>query len=63
MKKIISLLMSIVLLFNICAETVTAYDGDHTRIYETENCSITYTIQNEWADYKQISVSITNNGT
>ncbi len=44
MKKIISLLMSIVLLFSVGAEAFAAYTEDRARSYETSNCAVTYTV-------------------
>lgn len=63
MKKIISLLMSIVLMFSISAETFAAYTEDRARKYDTRGCTVTYTIQNEWDNYQQISITISNNGS
>lgn len=61
MKKLISLFMSMVLLFSVGAEAFAAYPEEHTRSYETENCTVTYTVQNEWDSYRQIEMSVTNN--
>ena len=63
MKKLISLLLSIVLLFQVSAEAFAAYTEDRAKAYESDNCMITYTIQNEWDNYQQISMSITNNSS
>lgn len=63
MKKIISLLLSIVLLFQVSAEAFAAYTEDRAKACESCDCTITYTIQNEWDNYQQISISITNNGS
>ena len=62
MKKLISLFMSIVLLFSVGAEAFASYPEEHTRSYETGNCTVTYTVQNEWDSYRQIEMSVTNNG-
>ena len=61
MKKLISLLMAVVMLFGIGAETFAAYEGDKLRTYESADCTITYNIANEWSGNQQVSVSITNN--
>lgn len=63
MKKIISLLLSIVLLFEVGAEVFAAYTEDRVKTYESGDCTITYAIQNEWDGNQQISMSITNNGS
>ncbi len=63
MKKLISLLLSIVLLFNVSAEAFAAHTEDRAKAYESGDCTITYAIQNEWDNYQQISMSITNNGS
>ncbi len=63
MKKIISLLLSIVLLFQVGAEAFAAYTEDRAKAYEYGDCTITYTIENEWDNYQQISMSVTNNGS
>lgn len=63
MKKIISLFLSIVLMFGMGAEAFAAYTEDRARTYEIGNCIVTYTIQNEWDGNRQISMIITNNGS
>ncbi len=63
MKKIISLLMSIVLMFSIGSEAFAVYTEDRARAYETGSCAVTYTVQNEWDSHRQISMAITNNGS
>lgn len=63
MKKIISLLLSIVVLFQVGAEAFAAYTEDRAKAYESGDCTITYTIQNEWDNYRQIQMSVTNNGS
>lgn len=63
MKKIISLLLSMVLLFQVGAEAFAAYTEDRAKLYEYSDCTVTYTIENEWDNYQQISMSITNNGS
>lgn len=55
--------MSIVLMFSIGAEAFAAYTEGRARAYETDNCAVTYTVQNEWDNYRQISMAITNNGS
>ena len=62
MKKLISLFMSMVLLFSVGAEAFASYPEEHTRSYEMGNCTVTYTVQNEWDSYRQIEMSVTNNG-
>ena len=61
MKKLISILMAVVMLFGIGEEALAAYEGDKAHSYESADCSIVYTITNEWTGNQQISVSITNN--
>lgn len=63
MKKIISLILSIVLLFEVGAEVFASYTEDRVKAYESGDCTITYTVQNEWDGNQQISMSITNNGS
>lgn len=63
MKKLISLLISIALLFSVSAEAFAAYTEDRAKAYESSDCTITYTIQNEWDNYRQIQMSVTNNGS
>lgn len=63
MKKIISLILSIILLFEVGAEVFAAYTEDRVKTYESGDCTITYAIQNEWDGNQQISMSITNNGS
>lgn len=58
MKKIISLLMSIALPFCVGAEAFAAYTEEHTRSYETGGCAVTYTVRNEWDNYRQINMAI-----
>lgn len=61
MKKLISLFMAVVMLFGIGAEAFAAYEGDKAHTYESADCTIVYTITNEWTGNQQVSVSITNN--
>lgn len=61
MKKLISLFMAVVMLFGIGTETFAAYESDKVHTYESANCTIVYSITNEWSGNQQISVSITNN--
>ena len=63
MKKLISLLLSIVLMFCIGAEAFAAYTEDHARAYETGSCAVTYTIRDEWDNCQQVSMTVTNNGS
>ena len=62
MKKLISLLISAIMLFQLSVQVFAAYPEEHTRSYETENCTVIYTVQNEWDSYRQIEMSVTNNG-
>ena len=48
MKKLISLFMAVVMLFGIGAEAFAAYEGDKAHTYESADCTIVYTITNEW---------------
>ncbi len=57
MKKIISLMLSIVLMFSVGAEAFAAYTEDRARTYETGSYAVTY----KWDSYQQISMAITNN--
>lgn len=54
--------MVVVLLFELSIETFAAYGGEKSRAYQSDNCTITYSITNEWSGNQQISVSITNDG-
>lgn len=63
MKKLISLLISIALLFSVSAEAFAAYTEDRAKAYKSGDCTITYTIKNEWDNYQQIQMSVTNNGS
>lgn len=62
MKKLISLLISAIMLFQLSVQVFASYPEEHTRSYETGNCTVTYTVQNEWDSYRQIEMSVTNNG-
>ena len=53
--------MAVVMLFGIGAEAFAAYESDKVHTYESANCTIVYSITNEWSGNQQISVSITNN--
>ncbi len=43
-------------------KTFAAYTGEKARAYQSDNCTITYSIANEWSGNQQITVSITNDG-
>lgn len=60
MKKIISLLLSIIIMFNFTAQIAAAYEDELVRTYESGGCAITYTVVNEWDGNRQISVSVKN---
>ena len=62
MKKLISLLISAIMLFQLSVQVFASYPEEHTCSYETGNCTVTYTVQNEWDSYRQIEMSVTNNG-
>ena len=62
MKRIISIILTIAMILGISMETFAAYSGDRSRTYKKENCTITYSITNEWNGNQQVSVSITNDG-
>ena len=62
MKRIISVILTIAMFLGISIETFAAYGGEKSRAYQSENCTITYSIANEWSGNQQISVSITNDG-
>ncbi len=53
--------MAAILFFSIGLEPFAAYEGDKARTYESADCTITYSIANEWTGNQQVSVSITNN--
>ncbi len=53
MKKTISMIMVVVLLFELSIETFAAYGGEKSRAYQSENCTITYSIANEWSGNQQ----------
>ena len=61
MKKLVSLFLSIIMLFQVGAEVFAAYTEDCARTYNVDECTVTYTVQNEWDSYRQIQMSITNN--
>lgn len=63
MKKIISLLLSMIIMFSITSDTFAAYGGELARAYEAGDCIVTYTVQNEWDGNRQISMTVTNNGS
>lgn len=63
MKRIISLLLSMIIMFSITADTFAAYGGELARAYEAGDCTVTYTVQNEWDGNRQISMTVTNNGS
>lgn len=62
MKRIISVILTIAMVLGISMETFAAYEGDKAHAYKSDNCTITYSITNEWSGNQQISVSITNDG-
>ncbi len=62
MKRIISVILTIAMFLGISIETFAAYGEEKSRAYQSENCTITYSIANEWSGNQQISVSITNDG-
>lgn len=62
MKRIISVILTLVMVLGISMETFAAYTGEKARAYQSDNCTISYSITNEWSGNQQISVSITNNG-
>ena len=62
MKRIISVILTIAMVLGISMETFAAYGGEKSRAYQKDNCTITYSITNEWSGNQQISVSITNDG-
>lgn len=49
-------------MFSIGAETFAAYEGNKVSTYENMDCTIIYTIANEWSGNQQVNVAITNNG-
>ena len=62
MKRIISVILTIAMFLGISIETFAAYGGEKSRAYQSENCTITYSIANEWSGNQQITISITNDG-
>ena len=62
MKRIISVILTIAMFLGISIETFAAYGGEKSRAYQSENCTITYNIANEWSGNQQITISITNDG-
>lgn len=62
MKRIISVILTIAMVLGISMETFAAYTGEKAHAYQSDNCTITYSITNEWSGNQQISVSITNDG-
>ncbi len=62
MKRIITLIITISLTLGITMKTFAAYEGEKARAYQSGNCTITYSIANEWSGNQQITVSITNDG-
>ncbi len=63
MKKIVSLIMSVIIMLGISSKTFAAYTEDRARAYEAGDCTVTYTVQNEWDGNRQISMTVTNNGS
>lgn len=47
----------------ISSKTFAAYTEDRARAYEMGDCTVTYTVQNEWDGNRQISMTVTNNGS
>ena len=62
MKRIISVILTISMVLGISMETFAAYGGEKSRGYQKDNCTITYSITNEWSGNQQITISITNDG-
>ena len=62
MKRIISVILTIAMVLGISMETFAAYGGEKSRAYQKDNCTITYSITNEWSGNQQITISITNDG-
>ena len=62
MKKLLSLVLTLAIIFGVISETVFAYGSDKSRTYESGNCTISYIVTNEWDRNQQIVMSITNNG-
>lgn len=60
MKKIISLLLSVIIMFNLAVQVAAEYDGELVHTYESGGCVITYTVVNEWDNNQQISISVKN---
>lgn len=52
-----------IIMFSITADTFAAYGGELARAYEAGDCTVTYTVQNEWDGNRQISMTVTNNGS
>lgn len=49
MKRIISVILTIAMFLGISIETFAAYGGEKSRAYQSENCTITYSIANIWS--------------
>ena len=62
MKKLVSLVLTLAIMFGVISETAFAYESDKSRTYEIENCTISYIVANVWDRNQQIVMSITNNG-
>lgn len=62
MKRITSVILTIAMVLGISMETFAAYTGEKAHAYQSDNCTITYSITNEWSGNQRISVSITNDG-
>ena len=62
MKRIISVILTIAMFLGISIETFAAYGGEKSCAYQSDNCTITYNIANEWSGNQQITISITNDG-
>lgn len=45
MKKLISLLISMIVLFQLSVQVFAAYPEEHARAYEAAGCAVTYTVQ------------------
>ncbi len=54
--------LTIALTFGITMKTFAAYTGEKAHAYQSDDCTITYSIANEWSGNQQITVPITNDG-
>lgn len=58
MKRIISVILTIAMVLGISMETFAAYTGEKAHAYQSDNCTITYIITNEWSGNQQMPLTM-----